>query len=91
MEKAKENLVAGLDLGKGGGMLRGNLAYVHWLLGEPQEAEQNYTQALIEAHSTEAAKQLYELTIVDIAMHSIEEDANFRKMVDRVWSKYQVG
>ncbi|MDR0225078.1 MAG: tetratricopeptide repeat protein [Burkholderiaceae bacterium] len=91
LRQAKADLLAGLELGSGDGMLRGNLAYVQWLLGDTEDARQSFSQALNDAKSAEVAEKLYRATLDDIAQHSIDEDAAFREMVDVAWSRHQAG
>jgi len=71
------------------GITRGNLAYVQWLLGDQQAAEENFRTAL--ASTRNGGEKLYRDTLDDIALHTIPEDDVFRSMVERLWDEFQGG
>lgn len=87
LRDAQTNLLTSLDLRANCGMTRGNLAYVQWLLGDRQEAEESFRTALVSAQN--GGEALYHGTLKDIAMHTIHEDDAFRDMVERLWAEYQ--
>ena len=58
----------------------GNLAYVEFLLGQPEQAEAHLREALEKGGET-----LYHATLDDIAMHPIAPDAEFKALLERVW------
>ena len=87
LREAQTDLLACLNLRPDFGMALGNLAYVQWLLGDKQAAEESFRAALAAAQN--GGKALYLATQDDIATHSIEEDGAFRSMVERLWAEYQ--
>jgi tetratricopeptide (TPR) repeat protein len=69
------------------GMVLGNRAYVHQLLGNAAQAEQDFAAALRAPDS--GGQALYEGTLQDLTKHPIPEDAAMRAMVERAWAAYQ--
>lgn len=69
------------------GLLLGNRAYVHQLLGNTQQAEHDFAVGM---HAAEDGGQtLYDTTLKDLSLHPIPEDAAMRALVERAWSAYQ--
>ncbi|GAB4089803.1 hypothetical protein GCM10028785_24720 [Hydrogenophaga soli] len=69
------------------GMVLGNRAYAHQLLGDVRQADQDFAAAL---HAPNFGGQtLYDATLADLAMHPIPEDAAMRERVERAWAAYQ--
>ena len=87
LREAQADLLACRNLRPNFGIALGNLAYVQWLLGDKQAAEESFRAALAAAQN--GGKALYLATLDDIAMHSIEEDSAFRSMVERQRAEYQ--
>lgn len=87
LHTAQSDLLACLALRPGCGMTRGNLAYVQWLLGEAQAAEDSFRSALTAPRNSGEA--LYKGTVADIELHTIPEDQGFRAMVERLWAEHQ--
>lgn len=87
LSEAKKVLQSALERKTAWGMALGNLAYVHWLLGEQQQAEE-YFRSGMEA-TEDGGEKLYKPTLNDIAMHPIPEDEGFKAMVERLWLEYQ--
>lgn len=87
LSQAKAALQGALERKNDLGMAWGNLAYVHWLLGEQQQAEEYFRSGL--AAPEDGGEKLYKPTLNDIAMHPIPEDEGFKAMVERLWLEYQ--
>lgn len=87
LHEAQSDLRAALKERPNHGMPRGNLAYVQWLLGDPQSAEISFRAAL--AADQDGGEELYHGTMKDIAQHTILDDSAFRDMVERLWTEYQ--
>ncbi|WP_189353748.1 tetratricopeptide repeat protein, partial [Vogesella fluminis] len=87
LREARNDLLAGLERRPGCGMTRGNLAYVQWLLGEAQAAEDSFRSALAAAQN--GGEKLYHGTVTDIEQHTIAEDGGFRAMIERQWAEHQ--
>lgn len=87
LHDALNDLFAGLERRPDCGMTRGNLAYVQWLLGEAQAAENSFSSAL--AVPQDSGEALYHGTVADIEQHTIAEDQGFREMVERLWAEHQ--
>ncbi len=58
----------------------GNLAYVEFLLSQPDQAETHLREAL-----EKGGEKLYRATLEDIAMHPIPPDADFQALLERLW------
>lgn len=58
----------------------GNLAYVEFLLDQPDQAETHLREAL-----EKGGGKLYRATLDDIAMHPIPPDTDFQALLERVW------
>jgi TolA-binding protein len=89
LRDAQTDLLASLDMRADCGLTRGNLAYVQWLLGDRQAAEESFRAALASAQN--GGEALYHGTLGDIGLHTIPEDETFRGMVERQWTEYQAG
>lgn len=88
LNKARADLLAALDLCGDNGLMRGNLAYVLWLLGDRSAAEESFRIALDSAQR--GGKELYTSTLDDVARNEVQqEDEAFRKMVERLWAEHQ--
>ncbi len=68
-------------------MVLGNQAYVHQLLGNTQQAEQDFAAALRVAK--DGGQALYDATLKALDMHPIPEDTDMRALVERTWAAYQ--
>ncbi|WP_146749283.1 hypothetical protein [Paracidovorax anthurii] len=69
------------------GIYLGNRAYVQYLLGKPQQAEDDFCAALQIPEGGD--RDLYEATLKDLDIHPIPEDQGMRKLVERAWTNYQ--
>ena len=69
------------------GMVLGNRAYAHQLLGQSAQAKQDFEEALRAPNF--GGQTLYDATLADLAMHPIPEDAAMRELVERAWAAYQ--
>jgi len=89
LRDAQADLLASLARRADCGMTHGNLAYVQWLLGDQQAAEESFRIAL--ASTRNGGEKLYRGTLDDIDQHTIPEDEAFRSMVERLWDEFQGG
>ena len=87
LREAQTDLLASLGRWPEYGSAHGNLAYVLWLLGEQQAAEESFRTGL--AATEDGGEELYRGTLDDIAQHPLAEDAGFRAMVEGLWAEYQ--
>ena len=87
LRQAETNLQTCLAKKPQWGMALGNLAYVQWLLGNRQSAEQSFRTAL--AANEDGGEALHRGTLDDINQHPIPEDIGFRELVGRLWVEYQ--
>lgn len=69
------------------GVILGNRAYVHQLLGNTAQAELDFDAGLRVAE--DGGQSLYDTTLKDLARHPIPEDVAMRALVERAWAVYQ--
>lgn len=69
------------------GILLGNRAYAHLLLGNTENAKLGFAEAL--RASERGGQMLYDATLKDLTVHPIPKDAAMRELVERAWAAYQ--
>ncbi|QKJ67086.1 tetratricopeptide repeat protein [Deefgea piscis] len=88
LHAAKAALEEALKLCSDCGISRGNLAYVHWLLGDAAKAEVCFRIAL--ASAQKGGEELYVATQGDFDQYPLPEDEGMRAMIDRLWKDYSL-
>lgn len=69
------------------GIILGNRAYVHCLLGNITAAESDFAAAL--RAPADGGAEIYEATLKDLEIHPLEQDAQMRALVERLWALFQ--
>lgn len=69
------------------GLAHGNLAYITWLQGDSEAAEQHFIKGLSSA--IDGGEELYKSTLADFEIHPIEPDQGLRELVETLWEEYR--
>jgi len=78
-----DKAVTKLEVDKMDGLILGNQAYALALLGEVEQAESIFAQAL--RSPVRGGKELYDGTLTDFDIHPIAKDQAMRDLVERQW------
>jgi len=85
LQAALKDLYASLSVSPDDNSTLSSLAYVQWLLGDPQTATTTFIKSLNTGNNAATA---YEDTLSTIAKNPIPEDYAFRAMVRQQWAIY---